>query len=51
MEISIKFSDEELKIIYESLRMGYIHSTDDSMSQKMQELSNKIQMITSLQKK
>lgn len=48
MEISVKFSPEELRLIWQALKLGAIHTPDENKSQQMSELQNKIQILGSL---
>jgi hypothetical protein len=50
MEVSVKFTKEELKLIYDALTLGYIHGNNEAQGNKMQELSHKIQMLGALAK-
>jgi len=48
MELSIKFTQEELRIIARSLTFGIIHSDKDAEVAKMQELERKLNMLGAL---
>lgn len=50
MEISIKFTKEELRIMWEALNMGAIHHQDDNISNEMINLMKKVEMLASLSK-
>ena len=49
MEISIKFTQEELRIIARALTFGIIYSDKDDEEQKMKELEQKINMLGAIQ--
>ena len=48
MEISIKFTQEELKLLSHALVFGIIHSDKDSVVEKMKELERKVNAIGAL---
>ena len=49
MELSIKFSKEELNLLSEALRIGGIHHSDGMQADKMLELEVKVKTIINLQ--
>lgn len=50
MEISIKFTQEELKIISKALHLGIVHSDNDSEVEKMQILDRKLNIVAMAEK-
>ncbi len=50
MEISVKFNQEELKLIWQALKLGAIHVQGEEKSGKMSELQKKIETIGLLSK-
>ena len=48
MEISVKFSQEELILIWQALNLGAIHTPDDVHAKEMNDLGKKIEMISML---
>ncbi len=53
MEVSVKFTEQEIVLICDALRLGAIHYSDVSNSferQKMNNLSQKIQLLGALTK-
>ena len=45
MEVSIKFSPDELRLLWEGLSLGSIHTKEDKKSHDMQDLMIKIEAI------
>ena len=48
MEICIKFTDEELKLIWQALSIGAVHCENDIQSQQMLQLMKKMEIIGAL---
>lgn len=49
MEISITFTQEELRLIARSLTFGIIHTNNNNEVQRMKELDQKINIIGAIQ--
>ena len=50
MEISVKFSAEELRLIWQALKLGSIHNKEDNKLEQMNQLAKKVEMIGILTK-
>ena len=50
MELSIKFTEYELKLLWTALTHGIINNADPKISQEMSELQNKIEIIGAIYK-
>lgn len=48
MEIIIKFTDEELKLLDKALFHGAIHNIDENTSQRFEFLAQKIKVLIAL---
>ena len=50
MELSIKFTDQELKLLWTALNYGIIHNTNTQQSNEMSKIQVKIEMIGTINK-
>ena len=49
MEISVKFTKEELVLLDKALFHGAIHNIDEGVSQKFEDLAQRIRILIALQ--
>jgi hypothetical protein len=45
MEISVKFSAEELRLIWQALKLGSIHNPDEAKAEEMSDLMKRVEML------
>ena len=50
MRLEVKFTDEELDLIEQSLMLGSIHNGDQAWGAKMHELKEKLRVVKGLSK-